>query len=79
MLLHLQYVQLDISIAQEIDAITLVDILLEVIDRIMDIRGRVRLIIGAIRILHRNGGVHGQGSIKQSVVAPLLVYLAGRE
>ena len=79
MLLHLQNVQLDIGITQEVDAVALADILFEVIDWIMDIRGRVRLIIGAIRILHWNSGVHGQCCIEQSVVAPFLVYLTGRE
>ena len=75
MLFHLQDVELDVCIAQQIDTVALRDVLLQVVDGVVDICRRVRLIICSVWILHGNRGVHGQSRVKKTVVAPVLMHL----
>ena len=79
MLFRLQDVQLHVGITQDIDAVTLAHVLLQVVHRVVDVRRRIRLIIAAVGVLYRNGGIHRKGCVKQTVIAPILMHLAGGE
>ena len=69
MLFQLQYVQFHVGVSQQIDAVAVGNVLAQVVHRVVDVCGRVGLIVGAISVFHGNGGVHGQSGVKESVVA----------
>ena len=79
MLFRLQDVHFYVGITQDIDTVTLAHVLLQVVHGVVDVRRRIWLIIAAVGVLHRDGGIHRQGGVKQSVVAPVLMHLAGGE
>ena len=77
--LGLKDVELHVGIAQKVNAVAFVDVLPQVVHRVMDICRRIGLIVGSVGVLDGNGGVHRKGGVKQAVVAPILVYPAARE
>ena len=79
MLLELQDIQFNVGITKQIDAVTLAHVFLKIVYRIVNVCRRVGLVVASIRILNRDCRIHCESCVKQSVVAPFLVYLTGRE
>ena len=77
--LGLKDVELHVGIAQKVNAVAFVDVLPQVVHRVMDICRRIGLIVGSVGVLDGNGGVHRKGCVEQAVVAPILVYPTARE